>query len=85
MLFSALFLRGMAVAGQARDSFGALLAFGCTVALFWHVAINVGMVMGLVPVVGVPLCFLSYGGSSLLMSFICVAILVNVGMRRFSY
>jgi rod shape determining protein RodA len=84
-LFSALFLRGMAIAGQARDSFGALLAFGCTVALFWHVAINVGMVMGLVPVVGVPLCFLSYGGSSLLMSFICVAILVNVSMRRFSY
>ncbi len=85
IIFSALFLRGMAVAGQARDSFGALLAFGCTAALFWHVAINVGMVMGLVPVVGVPLCFLSYGGSSLLVSFICVAILVNVSMRRFSY
>jgi len=85
ILFSALFLRGMAVAGQARDNFGALLAFGCTAALFWHVAINVGMVMGLAPVVGVPLCFLSYGGSSLLVSFICIAILVNVSMRRFSY
>jgi rod shape determining protein RodA len=75
----------MSVAGQARDNFGALLAFGCTVTIFWHVVINVGMVMGLVPVVGVPLCFLSYGGSSLLASFICIAILVNVSMRRFSY
>jgi len=85
ILFSALFLKGVAVASQARDNFGALLAFGCTATLFWHVAINVGMVMGLAPVVGVPLCFLSYGGSSLLVSFICVAILVNVSMRRFSY
>jgi rod shape determining protein RodA len=85
ILFSALFLRGMSVAGHARDNFGALLVFGCTVTIFWHVVINVGMVMGLVPVVGVPLCFLSYGGSSLLASFICIAILVNVSMRRFSY
>ncbi|MBI4963934.1 MAG: rod shape-determining protein RodA [Desulfomonile tiedjei] len=85
ILFGALFLRAMAVADQARDNFGALLVFGCTVILFWHVAINVGMVMGLAPVVGVPLCFLSYGGSALLTSFICIAIMVNVSMRRFSY
>jgi rod shape determining protein RodA len=85
ILFTALFLQGMAVAGRARDHFGALLAFGCTAALFWHVAINVGMVLGLLPVVGVPLSFLSYGGSSLLASFLCVAILINVNMRRFSY
>ena len=85
ILFTALFLQGMAVAGRTRDHFGALLAFGCTAALFWHVAINVGMVLGLLPVVGVPLSFLSYGGSSLLASFLCVAILINVNMRRFSY
>jgi len=85
VLFSFLFLRGMAVAGKSRDSFGALVAFGCTAILFWHVTINMGMVMGLLPVVGVPLSFLSYGGSSLLSSFLIIAILVNVSMRRFSF
>jgi rod shape determining protein RodA len=85
VLFCALLLRGMSVAGKARDSFGTLVAFGCTVLIFWHVAINVGMVMGLLPVVGVPLSFVSYGGSSLLVSYLAVAILANVSMRRFSY
>jgi len=85
LLFSILFFRGIAVAGKARDDFGALVAFGCTIIVFWHVVINIGMVMGLLPVVGVPLSFLSYGGSSLLVSYICVAILINVRMRRFSF
>jgi rod shape determining protein RodA len=85
LLFCVLFLRGIGVAGKARDDFGVLVAFGCTVIIFWHVVINIGMVMGLLPVVGVPLSFLSYGGSSLLASYLCVAILVNVSMRRFAY
>ncbi len=85
ILFSVLFLRGLGIAARARDSFGALITFGCTVLLFWHVVINVGMVTGLLPVVGVPLSFLSYGGSSLLSSFLAVAVMVNVSMRRFSY
>jgi rod shape determining protein RodA len=85
ILFSAFLLRGMSVSARARDSFGTLVAFGCTVTIFWHVFINVGMVMGLLPVVGVPLSFVSYGGSSLLMSYLAVAILANVSMRRFLY
>jgi len=85
ILFSAFLLRGMSVCARARDNFGALVAFGCTVTIFWHVFINVGMVMGLLPVVGVPLSFVSYGGSSLLVSFLAVAILANVSMRRFLY
>jgi rod shape determining protein RodA len=84
-LFIALLLRGMSVAGKARDSFGTLVAFGCTVVIFWHVAINVGMVMGVLPVVGVPLSFVSYGGSSLLVSYLAIAILANVSMHRYSY
>jgi len=84
-LFLALFMRGLSIAGKARDNFGALLAFGCTSILFWHVVTNVGMVMGLLPVVGVPLSFLSYGGSSLICSFLAISILVNVSTRRFSY
>jgi rod shape determining protein RodA len=85
ILFLALFLRGMTIAGKARDNFGTLLAFGCTVSFFWHVTINVGMVMGLLPVVGVPLSFLSYGGSAILSSFLAVSILSNVAMRRSAY
>lgn len=85
LLFLALFLRGMTIAGKARDNFGTLLAFGCTVSFFWHVTINVAMVMGLLPVVGVPLSFLSYGGSALLSSFLAISILSNVAMRRSAY
>jgi len=85
VLFGALLMRGLSIAAHARDNFGVLAAFGCTALFFWHVAINVGMVTGLVPVVGVPLTFMSYDGSSLLMSFMAVAVLANVSMRRFSY
>ncbi len=85
LLFAAVLLRGLAIAGRARDNFGALIAFGCVALLFWHVTINVGMVSGLLPVVGVPLSFMSYGGSSLLSSFLAISILVNVSMRRFVY
>lgn len=85
ILFGALLLRGLAISRMARDNFGTLVAFGCTAMLFWHVTINIGMVVGLLPVVGVPLSFLSYGGSSVLAAFTAVSILVNISMRRFSY
>jgi rod shape determining protein RodA len=85
MLFMIFILRGLSIAGRARDDFGTLLSVGCVAIIFWHVAINVGMVMGLVPVVGVPLSFVSYGGSSLLCSFLVTAILSSVSSRRFSY
>ncbi|MCX5872857.1 MAG: rod shape-determining protein RodA [Deltaproteobacteria bacterium] len=84
MLFMIFILRGLAIADRARDDFGTLLAVGCIAIIFWHVAINVGMVMGLVPVVGVPLSFVSYGGSSLLSSFLVTAILSSISSRRFS-
>ncbi len=85
ILFLGLLLRGMTIAGKARDNFGTLLAFGCTVSIFWHVMINVGMVMGLLPVAGVPLTFLSYGGSAIFSSFLAVSIISNVAMRRSAY
>jgi len=84
-LFSALFLRGLAISAKAGDDFGAMVAFGCTALLFWHFTINVAMVTGLFPVVGVPLSFMSYGGSSLLASFLAIAVIVNVSMRRLPY
>jgi rod shape determining protein RodA len=58
---------------------------GVTAMIFWQVFINIGMVMGLMPVVGVPLPFVSYGGSSILTIMVCVGILLNVSMRRFLF
>jgi rod shape determining protein RodA len=52
--------------------------------IFWQVFINLGMVTGLMPVVGVPLPLISYGGSSVLTIMICIGILMNVSMRRFA-
>ncbi len=76
-------LWGMNVALAARDKFGVLLAFGIVSLLFWQAFINLGMVLGLLPVVGMPLPLFSYGGSSLLTSLAGIGILINIRMRRF--
>lgn len=83
-LYGLLVLWGLDIAAKARDTFGRLLAVGVTSILFLHVAINVGMVTGCLPVVGVPLPLFSYGGSSVLTTYLCAGILINVRMRRFS-
>jgi len=59
------------------------LAVGITSMFFWQVIINIGMTMGLAPVVGVPLPFISYGGSSVLTTAIGIGLLMNISMRRF--
>lgn len=73
------------IAYGCREPFGTILAVGITAMLAWQVCINIGMVMGLMPVVGVPLPFISYGGSSLLTTLIGVGILMNISMRRFMF
>lgn len=73
------------VIGEAKDRFGAMLAVGCAALLFWHIFINVAMVVGLFPVIGVPLPFMSYGGSSLLTFMIAVALIINVRMRKYYF
>ncbi len=73
------------IAFGCRDPFGTILAVGITAMIAWQTVINIGMVMGLMPVVGVPLPFISYGGSSLLTTLICVGILMNISMRRFMF
>ena len=74
---------GLNIAYSCRDPFGIVLAFGITTMIFWQVFINIGMVMGLMPVVGITLPFISYGGSSIITVMIGVGILINVSMRRF--
>ena len=80
LLFGIIFLC-MEVAHRTKDMFGRLIAVGVSVFLFLHVAINVGMAVGLMPVTGVTLPFVSFGGSSLLASFAGLALVINVGMR----
>ncbi len=74
---------GLRIAHGCRDPFGTILAVGVTAMMFWQVCINIGMVMGLMPVVGVPLPLISYGGSSILTSLMGIGLLMNVSMRRF--
>lgn len=78
-----LLLWGFNISYCCRDMFGSMLAFGITIMIFWEIFINVGMVMGLMPVVGVPLPLISYGGSSIITNMAGIGILMNISMRRF--
>jgi len=83
VLYFALLASAVDIAGAARDRFGHFLAVGIAAMLFWHVFINIGMVIGLLPVVGVTLPLMSYGGSSVIAVYAGIGLLANVGMRRF--
>jgi rod shape determining protein RodA len=83
LLFLVLILWGLNIAHRCREPFGTLLAVGITSLLAWQVVINIGMTMGMMPVVGVPLPLISYGGSSTLTVAICIGLLMNISMRRF--
>jgi len=84
-LYSVVLFTGIRIAGQARDRLGKLLAVGVVTLLFSHVFINIGMNIRLMPVTGVPLPLLSYGGSSVLCSMIAIGLLQNVNLYRRSY
>jgi rod shape determining protein RodA len=84
-LYSVLLFSGIKIAGQARDRLGQLLAVGVVTLLFCHVFINIGMNIRLMPVTGIPLPLLSYGGSSVVCSLIAIGILHNVHIYRRSY
>lgn len=80
-----LIIRGLKVASQAKDRFGAVLAVGVSAMFFFHTIINVGMVLGMLPVVGITLPLFSHGGSSVLTFMIGVGLLMNVSIRRFHF
>lgn len=84
-LYTFVIIYGLHIAVQSKDRFGAILSFGVVAMLFWHTFINMAMVLGMIPVVGVPLPFFSYGGSFLLSALIGVGLLLNVSMRRFLF
>jgi rod shape determining protein RodA len=76
---------GLGIAQRSRDPFGKILSVGVTAMIAWQVFINIGMVIGLMPVVGVTLPFISYGGSSIITMMAGVGLLLNVSMRRFMF
>jgi rod shape determining protein RodA len=84
-LYAVILLNGLRIAEQARDEFGKLVAVGITVLLAAHVVINIGMTIGLLPITGLPLPLMSYGGSSLMSSCICLGILQSIGARRYVF
>jgi len=84
-LYSVVLFTGIRTAGQARDRLGKLMAVGVVTLLFSHVFINIGMNIRIVPVTGIPLPLLSYGGSSVLVSLIAMGILQNVHIYRKGY
>ena len=85
LIYLFLILWGLNIAKSSKDRFGSILAAGIVAIIFWQVAINVGMVTGLLPVVGIPLILLSYGGSSLITTMAAMGILMSISMRRFMF
>jgi len=83
-LFGVLLWRAFRVAMLSRDPFGTYLAAGIASMLALQMFVNVGMNVGIMPITGIPLPFVSYGGSSLLLNFAAVGLLLNVHMRRFA-
>lgn len=82
LLYFLLFWRGLRIATRARDLLGSLLAAGAISMLIFHTVVNVGMSVNIMPITGIPLPFMSYGGSNMLASFIAFGLLQNVHMRR---
>jgi rod shape determining protein RodA len=83
-LFALLLWRALRIAAVSRDTFGTLIAAGIIAVFSFQLFINVGMSIGIMPVTGLPLPFVSYGGTSLIGSFIMIGLLQNVHMRRYT-
>lgn len=82
ILYVVLITKAMFISKTAKDNLGSFIAAGITAILLFHMVENVGMTMGLLPITGVPLPFVSYGGSSMLTNLIMIALLLNISGRR---
>lgn len=81
-LYILLITNALKIAYGSNDKFGMLFAYGMTALFFWHVFINMGMTTGIMPIVGVPLPFMSYGGSFLISCMLAVSILTNIANKK---
>ena len=84
-LFSLFLLSIFETVRGAKDRFGSNLAAGIFIYFFWQIFINAGMVVGIMPVVGIPLPFISYGGSATVVNFSLIGLVLNISMRRFLF
>jgi rod shape determining protein RodA len=82
ILYALVIWRGLRIAILAKDTYGMLLASGAVSIFFFHLIINVGMTLGMMPITGLPLPFITAGGSTLLTSLMAIGIILNVGLRR---
>jgi cell division protein FtsW len=80
-LFLTILLRGMKIAKYARDDFGQMLAYGITVTVTLYALINAGVTLGILPTTGLPMPFVSYGGSSMLFSSLAIGVLLNISSQ----
>ncbi|NVL90239.1 MAG: rod shape-determining protein RodA [Desulfobacterales bacterium] len=85
LLYLLVVIWGLSIAIRSKEPFGTILSVGLISMIFWQAFINVAMVLALLPVVGVPLPLISYGGSSVLTTMIATGILLNISMRRFLF
>lgn len=83
-LFLIIFIRGLRIVANAKDPFAVNVGSGIIAMIFFHFIVNVGMAMGIMPITGIPLTFLSYGGSSLWTALIGIGVLINIHHRRYS-
>jgi rod shape determining protein RodA len=81
-LYTIVLIEGVRAMYAARDRFGFLLAGGLVAMIFFHILVNVGMTIGIMPITGIPLPFMSYGGSAILTDYAAVGILLNIAMQR---
>lgn len=82
VLFAVMLYRGLRISILAKDTFGSLIAVGIVTMYLFHILENVGMTLGIMPITGIPLPFVSYGGSAMLINFIGIALLLNIYVRR---
>ncbi len=81
-LYLLVLVRGVAIMAECKDTLGRLLAAGILAMLTFHIVVNIGMTLGIMPVVGVPLPFFSYGLSSLLVNFCAIGLLMSIAARK---
>ncbi len=85
LLFAVILIRGLILVSNSKDSYGFYVGSGIIMMIFFHVIINIGMAIGIMPITGIPLLFISYGGSSLWTALISLGIVQNIYLRRYRY
>ena len=84
LLYLFIIMHSIGLAERSRDRFGMLIILGFTGLIFFHVVVNIGMVVGLLPIIGITLPLMSYGGSSVLSMMILIGLVININLRRFA-